>query len=172
MEKKNVALLVVDVQKAYQHFRLPNESGKIFGDTIEKSLWVIGQTLSLFREKKKPIVFVQHTDFMVQENSEGFKLADGLERKETEYQVIKRYPNSFFKTDLAEKLLKEDVGFVIVCGLAAGGCVDATVQGAMENDLGVAVLRHAVAGIKEDYVRVTQEIHPTISVEALKFFLA
>lgn len=171
MDRKKVALVVVDLQKAYQHFRLPQESERLFGASIERALFIVKPAVDLFRERKQSVVFVQHSDPLVAEGSDAFQLADNLVAQPNERCIVKRHPNSFFRTELAEQLRADGVGFVVVCGFAAGGCVDATVQGANERDFGVAILRHGIAGLKDDYVRVSQEIHPTISTEALRFFL-
>jgi nicotinamidase-related amidase len=159
-----VALLVVDVQKAYHEAELMKKS-------VDWSLFAIREALEIFRNSKNPIYFVHHVGPLTPEGSEGFELSSALSRNETEYQIIKRHGNSFYQTDLKEKLLRENVNFVVICGLAAGGCINATMQGATESGFEAAILQHGIAGPKDSWVEVAHETHPVISRAALKYFL-
>ena len=159
-----IALLVVDVQKAYHEFPLMKSS-------VDLSLFTILPSIELFRQTKNPIFFIQNTDEYVPENSPSFELSPALKRLENEYQVIKHHANSFHKTDLHERLKKENVEFVVICGLSAGGCVNATVQGAMENGYKVAILQNGIAAIRDSYIQMTQETCPVVALEVLKYFL-
>ncbi len=160
-----VALLVVDVQRAFQEI-------PVLKPSLEMAInFAIKPALELFRETKNPIFFIQHIGALTPEGSPGFELSTSFQRQEKEYQITKKFPNSFFQTDLKEKLAREDVGFVVICGMAAGYCVNATVQGATEAGLKTAILQHSIASHKESHIQVAYETNPVISLEALKFFL-
>jgi len=161
-----VGLIVVDVQSAFSQIEPLKESlnmAVMFG---------ICPALEVFRKTQNPIFFVQHVGDFTPEGSPGFDLLPALARRETEYQVVKRRPNSFLQTDLNEKLKSEGVEFLVVCGLAAGYCVNATMQGATEHGFKAAILQHGIVSHKESHVQVAYETHPVISVETLKYFLA
>ena len=160
-----VGLIVVDVQKAFE------EIGPLKEVLRMAQMFAICPALELFRQTKNPIFFVQHVGQLTPEGSPGFELSSALNRQETEYQIVKRHPSSFFQTNLKEKLNNEGVEFVVICGLAAGYCVNATMQGATENGFKAAILQHGIVSSKESHIQVTQETNPVISVEALKYFL-
>lgn len=160
-----VGLLVVDLQSAFtqiDQLKEPLNMAVMFG---------VMPALEVFRQTKNPVFFVQHAGPFTSEGSPGFDLLPALARRETEYSVVKRHPSSFFQTDLKEKLQKEGVEFVVVCGLAAGYCVNATMQGAVENGFKAALLQNGIVSHKESHIQVAYETHPVISVESLKYFL-
>lgn len=160
-----VALLVVDLQKAFyevEALKAPIDMSMMFA---------VNPALGLFRETGHPVFFVQHAGEMSPEGSPGFDLLPALGRREKEYQVTKRMPNSFHGTELAGMLKNEGVEFVVVCGLSALFCVNATIQGAQENGFKVALLQHGAVSHDPNYARVAHEIAPVISLEALQYFL-
>ena len=162
---KKTALIVVDIQKIYHEFPMLKNS-------VDLSLFSINSALQFFRQISSPVFFVQHADdSFVPEGSPGFELSDAIECKKDEYRIVKRYPNSFYQTSLAEKLKMEQVGLVVICGLAASKCVMATVQGAVENGFKAAFLQHGVADIKDSLVQTPYETCPVVSVDVLKYFL-
>ena len=58
---------------------------------------------------------------------------DGLEPKEGERVVSKKYPSAFFGTTLATELRVKGIDTVVVCGVSTSGCVRATVLDALQN---------------------------------------
>lgn len=55
----------------------------------------------------------------------------GLEPKEGEVVISKRYPSAFFATDLNTRLQLKGVDTLVVCGVSTSGCVRASVLDAM-----------------------------------------
>lgn len=160
------ALIVVDVQKFFHDFPLLKNS-------VDLALFSINSALQFFRQVSNPVFFGQHTDdSYLPEGCSGFELSDAIDRKSNEQQIVKRFPNSFYQTDLAEKLRKEQVGLVVICGLSASKCIMATIQGALENGFKAAFLQHAVADIKESLVLTPYEVCPVVSVDVLKYYMS
>ncbi|CZT15655.1 related to Maleamate amidohydrolase [Ramularia collo-cygni] len=56
---------------------------------------------------------------------------EGLEPREGETVVTKKYPSAFFGTDLEKMLREEGVDSVVVCGVSTSGCVRASVLDAL-----------------------------------------
>ncbi|OAI48819.1 hypothetical protein AYO45_00660 [Gammaproteobacteria bacterium SCGC AG-212-F23] len=162
---KKTALVILSLQKAFHEFA-PLKSA------VDLSLFAINSALQVFRQTSNPVFFIQHTDdSLILEGSPGFDLIDNVECKKGEYRIIKRHRNGFYQTTLAEQLKNEQVGFVVVCGLAASKCVTATVVGALENGFEAAFLQWGVADIKETLTQTPYETIPVVSTEALKYFL-
>jgi nicotinamidase-related amidase len=55
----------------------------------------------------------------------------GLEPREGELIITKRYPSAFFATDLNTRLQLKGVDTLVVCGVSTSGCVRATTLDAM-----------------------------------------
>ncbi len=156
-----IALLVIDVQKAYFN---PDTS-----KSLENAIEYINAAIELFRAKNLPVICIQHRD---DENNhqpgvEGFDLPESLKILPADLHIHKTYGNSFNKTSLLEELRKLKVDTVLITGFRAEGCVLSTYRGAMDVDLTPILLRDAIAGPIEQYVRFVESMSNIISYWAL-----
>jgi len=69
---------------------------------------------------------------------------EGLGQVPTDQVVYKRYPSSFFGTDLASRLVSQQIDTILAIGVATSGCVRATVVDAVSLGFRVAVVEDAV----------------------------
>ena len=46
--------------------------------------------------------------------------------------IVKHYPNSFYETELQDKLREKEVADLVVCGMMTHMCVDTTVRAAKD----------------------------------------
>ena len=76
--------------------------------------------------------------------SDGLAFDDGLGQVPDDDVVYKRYPSSFFGTDLQSRLVSRGIDTVIVTGAATSGCVRATAVDAVQYGFRVAVVEDAV----------------------------
>lgn len=130
----NIALIIIDVQKAF----ISHRKGEI---EYQNTLEYINETAALFRNAGKPVIIVRDIEGG---NNETFQNVEDLIVESSDLEVLKMYSNSFWKTYLQEILEKENVGFVVLCGNAAEYCVLATYNGAIERDYGAAMLQHGI----------------------------
>jgi len=155
----NAALLIIDVQKAYIGHR---RKERLYDMTFE----YINETAKLFRESGRPVIIVRHIE---EDDAEKYENADELESDESDIAIIKRYGNSFWKTDL-EKILKDlDVDFVVLCGNAAEFCVLATYNGALERDFGAAMLQNGIFAASEIGLNDIAFNRPAVAYEVLEY---
>jgi nicotinamidase-related amidase len=157
------ALLVVDVQKAF--FENPVQA-----QSLNDAIVYINAGIDLFREKKLPIVCIQHlnkNDQLVP-GTEGFELPESLKILPSDISIHKTYGNAFNKTDLYLKLQELEVDTVIVTGFSAEYCVLNTVRGARDLDLKAILLRSAIASGKPENIPFVESINELISFGALK----
>ena len=106
----NIALLVIDMQKAF----FTNTSK----ESMEKAAEYINYTVDLFRKRNLKIIWIQDED---EEDgnisgTEGFEIIDLLEPKDGEKRIVKHYGNSFNKTELLEYIIKEKINTIIITG--------------------------------------------------------
>ncbi len=156
-----IALLVIDVQKAY----FDADSTK----SLESAVEYINAAIELFRAKALPVICVQHRD---DENNhvpgvEGFDLPESLKILPSDLHIHKTYGNSFNKTPLLDELKKLDVDTVLITGFRAEGCVLSTYRGAMDVDLTPILLRDAIAGPIKKNNHFVESICSIISYWAL-----
>jgi nicotinamidase-related amidase len=120
-DRPNTALLVIDVQNdvvanAY------NRDGVIAN---------INTLLGKARAENVPVVWVQHSDEHMPENSAGWEYVPELVREDSEPLVHKRYGDSFEDTDLETVLASHGVGRLVVTGAQTDACIRSTLHGAI-----------------------------------------
>lgn len=119
-DRPNTALLVVDVQNAVvanAHHR---------DEVIANINTLVGNA----RARQIPVIWVQHSDDELPEQSDGWQYVPELQRQESEPLVPKRYGDSFEDTTLEAELAQRDVGRLVVTGAQTDACIRATIHGA------------------------------------------
>jgi nicotinamidase-related amidase len=161
------ALLIIDVQNDF--FKISQSCAESLKSAIE----YINEAIVLFREKKLPIVVIQHKseERDLVPGKAGFEVPESVKLKRGDLRIVKTYGNSFTKTGLADKLRKLGVDTVIVTGFCAEYCVLSTYRGAEDVDFKPIVLRGSLASNNAEHIRFVEEITETVSLGALKTFL-
>jgi nicotinamidase-related amidase len=132
------ALLVIDVQQAlcdgeYQVFEAKQIIAKI------------NQVIKKARAAKTLVVFVQHesVDGPLDFGTDGWRLATGLDARETDVILGKKTPDSFLRTGLERLLNTHKVSSVVICGLQSEFCIDTTTRRALALGYPVQLLADA-----------------------------
>ena len=159
MSAKNIALLVIDMQKAF----FTNNSKR----SMRKAVDYINYAVDLFRNNDKKIIWVQD-DKYTRQGTEGFEIIDLLEPKDGEKRIVKHYGNSFNKTDLLECILKEKIDTVIITGYCAEYCVLSTYRGALDCDLTPKILKNAIASGNDKNMEFVENVSDLITVNELE----
>ena len=119
-DRPNTALLVVDVQNdvvANAHHR-------------DEVIANINTLIDKARAEQIPVIWVQHSDDNLPENSDGWQYVPELQREESEPLVHKKYGDSFEDTTLESELAQRGVGRLVVTGAQTDACIRATIHGA------------------------------------------
>lgn len=140
----NTALLIVEVQNDY----FPN--GRI---PLERSLDAaakIEAVLHDYREKKKPVVHVQHISTHPDATyflpcTKGAEFHSSVHPLKHEAIIKKHYPNSFKDTNLLNHLIKNQINHLVICGMMTHLSIDATVRAAYDLGFTCTVLSDACA---------------------------
>ena len=119
-DRPNTALLVVDVQndvvaKAHQR------------DEVIANITTL---IDKARAEQVPVIWVQHSDDDLPQNSDGWQYVPELQRQESEPLVHKKYGDSFEDTTLEAELAQRGVGRLVVTGAQTDACIRATIHGA------------------------------------------
>lgn len=127
------ALLVIDMQQAL-FGKNPRYDARGVTQRINS---LIGQA----RKKNIPILFVRHSgcdDDGLKPGSEGWKIVNELDYRESDIAVDKKCCDSFAATDLADRLTELHADELIITGCCTDFCIDTTVRQA--SSLGYKVL--------------------------------
>ena len=136
------ALLLIDIQNDY----FPGGKMELVG--MERASRNAALLLSLFREKRLPIVHVHHiskrpgaTFFLP--GSKGADINEAVAPQPGEILIQKNFPNSFRDTTLLSILKESEVDKVVICGAMSHMCIDATTRAAFDQGFGCIVIEDA-----------------------------
>ena len=137
------ALLIIDVQNDYfpggaNELVHPYETEKRIQELIADS-----------RKTGRPVIYIQHfnppDDTFFLEGTKGAEISDRIRPGKGDKVIVKRYPNSFFETELDAYLKSLQADTLIVCGMMTHMCVDTTVRAAMDYGYQVKLAADACA---------------------------
>jgi len=136
------ALLIVDVQNDYF------EGGKSELNKPQSALINIEKALNLFREKRLPVIHVQHINTRADAtfflpDTDGASIHKNLTPLENEVLITKHAPNSFLNTNLAAVLQENEIDELIICGMMSHMCIDITTRACMDYGIKVILLEDA-----------------------------
>jgi nicotinamidase-related amidase len=119
-DRDRTALLVVDVQTG------------VVAEAHDRDAVVarIAGLVARARAAGVPVVWVQHADEGLVEDSEAWQLVPELGRDDAEPLVRKHYGDSFEDTDLEDVLARLGVASLVVCGAQTDACIRSTLHGA------------------------------------------
>ncbi len=124
------ALLVIDVQNDY----FPK--GRMALENPDNALKVINQLEKYFSDKDLPIVYVQHVNEapagFFEKGTEGVALHPALKKNQSSIVIDKKFPNSFYQTDLKSRLDALQVEQLVITGMMTHMCVDSTTRASKE----------------------------------------
>ncbi|GHU71839.1 isochorismatase [Spirochaetia bacterium] len=160
-----MALLVIDMQKAFY--------GGYDKESMDQAAPRINDAVALFRKKNYPVVWIQNEDERVLPGSSGFDMIEALTKPiEGEKRIVKRYSNSFNKTDLPDYLTAEKIDTLLITGYNALYCILSSYRGAEDRDLSPVLLRGASASNTKENVTLVEDICDIISFNVLEKLLA
>jgi maleamate amidohydrolase len=149
------ALLVVDLARAWL-------TGKKVGSDLTEVVDHVKSLLAISRLARIPIFFstmayepdlsdaggvinrkLRHLDEFIK-GSPMVDLLPELERRPEEIFFIKQRPSCFFGTNLLSQLVGRKVDTLIITGCSTSGCIRATAESAIDNNLHAIVPKEAV----------------------------
>ena len=144
------ALLLIDIQNDY----FPG--GKMELVEMERVSRNATLMLSLFREKRLPIVHVQHISkrpaatFFLRESA-GADIYEAVAPQPGEILIQKNFPNSYRDTALLRILKESEVDKLVICGAMSHMCIDATTRAAFDQGFGCIVIEDACTNRDLEY---------------------
>lgn len=125
----DAALVIIDAQREYAEGGLPLPGVAAATDEIAK-------LLSVARQQGMPVFHVvHHGRGLFDESGPMAEILPQVQPAAGEAVVIKRLPNAFAGTDLAEQLKASGRKEIVICGFMTHMCISATARAAL--DLGI-----------------------------------
>lgn len=91
------------------------------------------------------------------DNSKGSEFYEILPQQ-GDHIIHKPKYSAFYETDFAERLKKQNIDTLLVCGLTTECCVDSTIRDAYHRDFSVFIIGDACAAYRQDFHDVSLEI--------------
>jgi nicotinamidase-related amidase len=131
LDKENNALIIIDVQKAFDDKKWGERNNLNAEENIRK-------ILNLWREKEWPIIYIQHTsdnpNSVFYPLSEGFAIKEIVKPADAEVILTKKVNSSFIGTNLEGYLKENRISTVVITGLTTPHCISTTTR--MSGNLG------------------------------------
>jgi nicotinamidase-related amidase len=115
---KRTALLIIDVQKGLFAKKIPIYRAEVM-------LTNISQLATEAHQEGAPVIYVQHTNSTLPENTDGWQLHPQLQPLESDLFIHKQRGSAFEETELHEILSSLGVREIVVTGLVSHGCIKA-----------------------------------------------
>ncbi|KRL98920.1 cysteine hydrolase family protein [Liquorilactobacillus satsumensis] len=106
-------------------------------DNLPSYLKKINQSIALYHQAHKPVIFIQHNDAELINGTWSWKLVSELNNQSNDFYIQKTHANSFYGTNLKITLDKLHVKSLEICGAQTEYCVDTTVK--MAHGLGYKI---------------------------------
>ena len=131
--RKNPALILVDVQKAFLEKDYPG-----INRNNHDAEFICGNILSKWRELKLPIVHVRHSstspDSKLHKSKPGFEFNNYVKPLENEVVLTKKVNSAFIGTKLENILFNMNIKTLVFVGMTTNHCISSTVR--MSGNLG------------------------------------
>ncbi|MEK5040266.1 cysteine hydrolase family protein [Sporosarcina sp. FSL K6-3457] len=131
MNRENMALVIIDVQKAF----VDNKWGERNNPQAEDN---ISKLLTLWREKGWKVIHIQHMSDNPSSSfypkNEGFAIKELVAPVDEEIVITKKVNSSFIGTNLERVLQENGITTVVIAGLTTPHCVSTTTR--MSGNLG------------------------------------
>lgn len=131
MDIKNIALIIIDVQKAFDDKKWGERNNLSAEENISK-------LLTLWRKKGWQVIHIQHMSdnpsSVFHPKNKGFTIKELVEPIDEEVIITKKVNSSFIGTNLEEFLKLNHIRTLVITGLTTPHCVSTTTR--MSGNLG------------------------------------
>lgn len=121
----NAALIIIDVQKCFDHPKWGKRNNLQAEQNIER-------ILKAWRDSKRPVFHVQHLSTSpnspLNPDSSGSEIKDSVKPKDAEPVIQKHVNSAFIGTNLEQLLRDNQIGTLVITGLTTPHCVSTTTR--------------------------------------------
>jgi nicotinamidase-related amidase len=121
----NTALIIIDVQKGFDHPKWGERNNLQAEQNIER-------LLSAWRDSERPVFHIQHLSASpnspLNPNSSGREIKDIVKARDNESIIQKHVNNAFIGTNLEQLLRDNEIKTLVITGLTTPHCVSTTTR--------------------------------------------
>jgi nicotinamidase-related amidase len=149
---KRTALLIIDVQKGLFTKKTPIYQG-------DEMLTNICQLAAQAHQEGVPVIYVQHTNSTMPENTEGWQLHPQLQPLDSDIFIHKQRGSAFEQTELHEILSSLGVREIVVMGLVSHGCINAACLDGVKLGYRVTLVSDGHSNFHQKPAKIIKETH-------------
>jgi nicotinamidase-related amidase len=150
------ALLIIDVQKGLFEKKIPIYHA-------DEMLINICQLAARAHTADVPVIYVQHTNSTMPENTDGWQLHPHLQPRDGDLFLRKQQGSAFENTTLNDILKSLDVQQLVVTGLVTHGCIKATCLDAIKYGYAVTLVSDANSNFNRKPVTIFEETYAQLT---------
>ena len=149
---KHSALLIIDVQKGLFTKKIPVYRG-------DEMVANICHLATLAHQENVPVIYVQHTNSTMPENTDGWQLHPNLQPLESDLYIHKQRGSAFEKTELNDILSAAGVREIVITGLVSHGCIKAACLDGVKLGYQVTLVSDGHSNFNQKPAQVIKETH-------------
>jgi nicotinamidase-related amidase len=149
---KHTALLIIDVQKGLFSKKIPVYRGE------EMIVNICHLTVKAHQEGM-PVIYVQHTNSTLPENTDGWQLHPRLQPLESDLHIYKQRGSAFEKTPLNDILSTLGVRELVITGLVSHGCIKAACIDGVKLGYRVTLVSDGHSNFNQKPTQIIKETH-------------
>gem|GEM_PF-1609288 len=155
------ALVIIDLQEVFLRERKHTS-------TYQSILGHINYALDIFHQADLPVIIIRD---VYGEDGEDFKCVAELDLHEGDLHMTKSHFNAFYQSPLETLLSDLDVQSIVLAGMTAEYCIDATYFGGKDRGFNVCLLQGGVFASQEQALTLSYYTRDWVSCSALKSFI-
>lgn len=128
------AFVIIDVQNAILAGKADADRQPALDAALDDTVARLARLKKKAREAGVPVVVIQHdgpAGHRLETGTQGWELRAEIAPADGDILVRKRASDSFFETDLGERLSERNIGHLVIGGCMTQFCVDTTVRRAV-----------------------------------------
>jgi nicotinamidase-related amidase len=153
---KHTALLIIDVQKGLFTKKIPVYRGE---EMIAKICHLAAQA----HQEGMPVIYVQHTNSTLPENTDGWQLHPRLQPLESDLYIHKQQGSAFEKTPLNDILSTLGVRELVITGLVSHGCIMAACLDGVKLGYRVTLVSDGHSNFHQKPAKIIKETHEKLN---------
>lgn len=159
-----IGFLIIDMQKI-------NIQSRIEKKLLDEACEYINYVSNSLRSKGHLVMHIQDIEGMQESNREMYDIVPEIHIEDTDMKLTKEYSNAFWKTDLEQILLNQNVELLIISGLEAEHCVLFTFNGARERGFKPVILQKGILSTHSDAITSTYRDRSLISYPVIDYLI-
>jgi nicotinamidase-related amidase len=137
------ALVIIDVQNAIVAGKGTPDRQTVMDTALDATIERLSALQAKAREAGVPVIVIQHDGpkgHRLATGTEGWKLRPEIAPQSGDVVVHKEASDSFFETDLGERLRERNISHLVIGGCMTQFCVDTTVRRAVSEGYDVTLI--------------------------------